>query len=376
MVRHRRSEWVVLGLGCALALACGGEERELTGSVGGDEPAGATGAGAGGLEAVAGASGRAAGTAGTAEPAASGAPARPSGGSSAAGGNGPAGGAGGSAPAASSQAAAGSTGTSAALGGTGGSALGGAGAPAAGSGSASATGDACVADPLASKKPFGSGFYQKLTGLFGCTVPADLALYRKMLPEKFAMPTEPQVCFYVIDFEISSVGRYHEAAILLPATYKGEKGSYVLTMDLDNAAAISGGRALGFPKYRGEVTLEQNGHDWTGTARAMGAVDLRASYTGACTQSDAFLWPDFFNLTPLPSGTTSTEAFLPPRSGSVLRVPAEYLEPPTYYSLNGSVTLEINDTLPWNGLVDETKPFPGLLSHFVGGINLGRQALD
>jgi hypothetical protein len=241
---------------------------------------------------------------------------------------------------------------------------------------APALGPDCDADPLASKQPFGSGFYQQFTGLFGCTAPADLALYRKLLPEKFEMPAEPQVCFYTIDFKISGVGPYHEAAILLPVTYKGQSGKYVLTMDLDNSRATTGGRAVGFPKYMGEVTIEQNGNDWVGTASANGQVDLKASYTGECNKSDEFLWPDFINLTPIPSGTTSSQAFLPPRTGSVLRVPAEYLTPAAFYSLKGSIKLEINDRLPWNGLVDETKAFPGLLSSFVGGVDLGNQPLD
>jgi hypothetical protein len=258
------------------------------------------------------------------------------------------------------------------------SAAGSGGSAAAGSGgtTAPALGPDCDVDPLASKKPYGSGFYQQFTGLFGCTPPADLALYREMLPAKFEMPAEPLVCFYTIDFKISGVGPYHEAAILLPATYKGQSGKYVLTMDLDNAAATSGGRAVGFPKYRGQVTLEQHGHDWVGTASANGKVDLQATYTGRCTKSDEFPWPDFFNLTPIPAGTTSTQAFLPPRTGSVLMVPAEYLVPPAFNSLKGSIQLEIDDALPWNGLVDESKPFDGLVSSFVGGIDLGNRPLD
>jgi hypothetical protein len=241
---------------------------------------------------------------------------------------------------------------------------------------APALGPGCAVNPLESKRPYGSGFYQQFTGLFGCTAPADLALYRKLLPEKFDMPADPQVCFYTIDFRISGVGPYHEAAILLPVTYKGQTGKYVLTMDLDNSRATSGGRAVGFPKYMGKVTLEQTGNDWVGTASANGEVDLRASYTGECNESDEFLWPDFINLTPIPAGTTSTQAFLPPRSGNALRIPAEYLEPPAFYSLKGSIKLELNDKLPWNGLIDETKPFPGLLSSFIGGVDLGNQPLD
>jgi hypothetical protein len=261
-------------------------------------------------------------------------------------------------------------------GGSSGSGSGAAGMTADAAGNGAALGSDCDVDPLADEKPFGSGFYQQFTGLFGCTAPADLVLFRKMLPEKFEMPADPQVCFYTIDFKISSVGPYHEAALLIPVTYKGESGKYVLSMDLDNYAATAGGRALGFPKYMGEVSITQTGHDWVAKASANGKTDLEVNYTGECHKSDEFLWPDFINLTPIPSSTTSSEAFLPPRTGSVLRVPAEYLTPAQFYSLAGSVKVSIRADLPWHGLFDESKPFPGLLSSFVGGVDLGNQPLD
>jgi len=68
--------------------------------------------------------------------------------------------------------------------------------------------------------------------------------------------------------------------------------------------------------------------------------------------------------------------FLPPRNGSALRIPAEYRSAKTFRSLKGSIKLEFGDHLPWNGLVDESKPFPGLWSAFVGGVDLGNQPLD
>ncbi|HKU40997.1 MAG TPA: acetoacetate decarboxylase family protein, partial [Polyangiales bacterium] len=232
-------------------------------------------------------------------------------------------------------------------------------------------------DPLASAQPFGRGFYQQFQGIFGCTPPADMALYRKMLPEKFETPAQPEVCFYVIDFVISSVGRYHEAAILLPITYKGQQGKYVLSMALDNRAATSGGRAVGFPKYiASSVELTNQGNDWTGTATNQGKVDLRATFTNECRASDTFPWPDFINLTPIPSGETSSQAFLSPRTGSAIMIPAEYLVDPKFYSLQGNVRMEIDDALPWNGLFDESQSFPGLAVSFKGGINLGNEPLD
>ena len=93
----------------------------------------------------------------------------------------------------------------------------------------------CNVDPLASEDTYGSGFSEQFRGLFGCTVPADLALFREMLPAKFEMPRDPQVCFYAIDFIVGSLGPYHEVALLLPVTYAGETGKYVLSMALDSS---------------------------------------------------------------------------------------------------------------------------------------------
>lgn len=242
--------------------------------------------------------------------------------------------------------------------------------------SAPVLGPDCDVDPLASEERYGSGFCEEFRGLFGCTAPADLGLFREMLPAKFEMPSDPQVCFYAIDFIAGSVGPYHEVAILLPITYAGATGKYVLSMPLDNSLATSGGRALGFPKYLTEVSFEQQGHDWIVRAGSAGRVDFGVSYVSECTRDDTFAWPDFINLTPIPANETSSEAFLPPRSGSALRIPAEYLTDPKFYSLKGSVQIEIADDLPWNGLIDESRPFPGVLTTFKGGIDLGNQPLD
>lgn len=248
---------------------------------------------------------------------------------------------------------------------------------AAGSGSAGTPmlGMDCEVDPLANEAPFGSGFFQQFRGLMGCTAALDLARYRELLPEKFEMPADPQVCFYTLDFLISGVGPYHEAALLLPVEYAGAAGRYVLTMPLDSAAATSGGRAIGFPKYMSDVTLTQHGNDWSASVgNAM--KDLEVEYTSECIAEDVFLWPDFINLTPIPAGETSSKAFLPPRDGRALMVPAQHLTEPKYYSLRGLVRLSIGDHLPWNGLIDETKPFTGYLTTFKGGIDLGNRPLD
>jgi hypothetical protein len=232
-----------------------------------------------------------------------------------------------------------------------------------------------LVDPTESVAPHSEGFCRQFVGLFGCTRPADLALYRAMLPACFAMPAEPRVCFYFIDFKATSIGPYHEASILLPVSYRGEQGKYALTMPLDSEAAARG-RAAGFPKYMTRVSLVQSGDRWTGSAGSSEVADLRADYTGRGAPDPELPWPDFFNIAPIPVGEVRDRAFLPPRAGRVLRIPGLHLVPPTWFSLRGSVTLAIREDLPWAGLVDASAPFPGLLVRFKGGINLGRQPMD
>lgn len=241
-----------------------------------------------------------------------------------------------------------------------------------------ALGEDCQRDPLEAKKPLGRGFYQQLRGIFGCTTPADVDLYRRMLPAKFETPSNPEVCFYITDFQISGVGPYREAAILLPVTHGGRKGEYVLTMALDNSAATYGGRAIGFPKYIADevAVTSSGGANWTARARNRGVIDLQASFTNLCRAVDSFPFPDFINLTPIQPGAPVREAFLSPRSGAALMVPAVHLVAPAYYSLQGKVRLTIGDHLPWNGLVDESSDFDALLVTFKGGIDLGRTPLD
>jgi len=240
----------------------------------------------------------------------------------------------------------------------------------------SSLGPDCETDPLENESPLGRGFYQQFSGLFGCTAPADMQLYREMLPEKFVTPANPQVCFYTVDFIISGVGRYHEMAILMPITYKDSTGKYVLSMALDNMAATTGGRNIGFPKYIGDVTVTQNQNDWAGTAIDDNGIDFQALYANSCVVKDTMPFPHFINLIPIPSGETVDEAFLSPRTGSALMVPSTMLENPAYYSLQGEVLVEIGDHLPWNGLFNEKTPFAALFAAFKGGIELGNVPLD
>ncbi len=81
------------------------------------------------------------------------------------------------------------------------------------------------------------------------TYETDMEALRKQVPEPLEIP-EALVKFEFIKMPDSSgFGSYTEAGQVVPVTFKGQKGLYVLSMFLDDEAPIVAGREIwGFPK--------------------------------------------------------------------------------------------------------------------------------
>ena len=81
------------------------------------------------------------------------------------------------------------------------------------------------------------------------TYETDMEALRKQVPEPLEI-TEALVKFEFIKMPDSSgFGSYTEAGQVIPVTFKGQKGQYVLSMFLDDEAPIVAGREIwGFPK--------------------------------------------------------------------------------------------------------------------------------
>jgi hypothetical protein len=118
--------------------------------------------------------------------------------------------------------------------------------------------------------------WQDTRGIFSIVEPADLGLYRELLPQQFSMPDQPMVGLYVVHF-VDTEPRpitaaeylfpYFEATVLLRCEYEGQIGWYSHVMPVSTEAAMIGGRRLGFPKYvADEMLLEPIEKGWRGTA--------------------------------------------------------------------------------------------------------------
>ncbi len=90
---------------------------------------------------------------------------------------------------------------------------------------------------------------------------------------------------YVAEFHKSNFcPPYNEAAVFLPVQYKGEAGSYCLSMPVTNDIAMIGGREIyGYPKKIAEsITVERTGNTVKGICirRGVPIVEIEVSLTG------------------------------------------------------------------------------------------------
>jgi hypothetical protein len=115
--------------------------------------------------------------------------------------------------------------------------------------------------------------------------PADLALYRELLPEVFAMPEHPLVTINVVDqLEVGPwpLTPYQLASVSLRCVYEGEEGWHPITMPETKWVAVWTGRTMGFPKYvADEIHLSPEGEGWLGEVRHAGELRLRLAFTPA-----------------------------------------------------------------------------------------------
>jgi len=122
-------------------------------------------------------------------------------------------------------------------------------------------------------------------GQRGITVafpPADLALYRSLIPAPFEMPDTPLVAVAIVYYYDVTLPLtpYREGYVVLQCKYQGRTGWYVLTMPVDNETANAGGRSLGFPKYvADEIDLAEGDGVWNGRVVYQGHSVMQVAFT-------------------------------------------------------------------------------------------------
>ncbi len=195
-------------------------------------------------------------------------------------------------------------------------------------------------------------------GIYAWFAPADLELYRALLPPQFDMPQAPLVVVFVADYYdiniplsvlqpnggLPDMVPYLEGAVLLQCEYQGRTGLHTITMPVDDDTANEAGRRLGFPKYvADEITLEQDGDGWVGRVMHEGRTVLGVSFTpasGATPQEETG------------GGRVSLFQLVPPAEGPAVNEVNDVTSRDTRTtSLAGTVTIQADPEAEWAGLI-------------------------
>ena len=219
------------------------------------------------------------------------------------------------------------------------------------------------------------GVWQDFHGIVTAVEPADLGLYRELLPAEMDMPEQPAVGVFILDYVTVvpyPMKPYLEGALAIRCEYDGEVGFYTVTMPVDSSAARDGGRSIGFPKYLAELTLGQNGESWKGVVTHEGVVRMSLEFTPGLTRELEPFEEELFagglprlETTIFQKGPIEDLSVEGPdlyRITLIDKVPANWL------SIQGMVKIYISPDDPWAGLIDSgALPPVGMFQLFTGG---------
>jgi len=217
--------------------------------------------------------------------------------------------------------------------------------------------------------------WQDSVGIFTMVKPADLELYRELLPEQFGVPPQPMVGVYVVHFADTEpwpmtltkfLFPYFEATILLRCEYQGQIGWYSHVMPVSTEAAMIGGHRLGFPKYvADEISLNPTEDGWVGAAVHEGESRIELVFTEmpvADIEAPTSLERDFINgLGDAANLVGPLILLIPPSQGPEVNV-ARCSPPPLADRRAGLVQISLSE--PYDRLVPEGTAAPGLFQRF------------
>jgi len=182
-------------------------------------------------------------------------------------------------------------------------------------------------------------------GITAAFPPADLELYRALLPEQFDMPEQPLVAVSVVDYYDVTLPLvpYREGFVAIQCEYQGRTGWHVLTMPVDDETSRAGGSALGFPKYvADEITLAEQEEGWLGRVVQEGRTVMEVAFSAEgepVTATSGGGGADVFQLVPPGEGPAINQVKSTP-SGERTTV-----------TTSGSATVRADMEEPWAGLL-------------------------
>lgn len=193
-------------------------------------------------------------------------------------------------------------------------------------------------------RPWG---YHGQRGISVAFPPADLALYRALLPAAFELPESPLVVVAVVSFHDvdAPLVPYHAGYVVLACRQGRQAGWYVVTMPEDDRTAVDSGRSIGFPKYMADrIELESTDGGTVGRVVHQGRDVMRVTFTPSAGAE--------------PSVSTSTTPELPclllrpPSVGPLVsQVDTRLFEPQRKVSTAGTATIQADPGETWAGLL-------------------------
>ena len=219
------------------------------------------------------------------------------------------------------------------------------------------------------------GVFRELTGIFTAAEPADIDLYRSLLPAPFEMPARPLVGIFAIDYVKVypwPVTPYKEGTVALRCGYRGREGWHVKTMPVTRWMASAGGRALGFPKYVTKaISLLPEGPGWRAEVKSKGELKLLLSFRPGLTRPVAPGEESFMKSGPKMMLADPIYLLVPPDEGPILQeVLLIQAVTPSWNNEEGMVEITIGPGEPWAGLLRPGIVSPGYFTTFKGGSRL------
>jgi hypothetical protein len=215
------------------------------------------------------------------------------------------------------------------------------------------------------------GMFRQFHGIYTAVEPANMKLYRFLLPQPLEMPQRPMVSIFVVDYVKVfpwPMTRYQEAAVSLRCKYNGEEGWHVKTMPVTKSVPNWGGRNLGFPKYVADmISLQSSGKSWKGEVKQAGETKITLEFTSENMRELTAVEKEFMK-----SRTTQLKEplflFVPPDKGPTLqKVMVVQTVDPQWTTKQGIVKITIAPQEPWAGLVPAGTMAPGVFQEFTGG---------
>lgn len=116
-------------------------------------------------------------------------------------------------------------------------------------------------------------------------------IVEKLLPAPLQPAKRPIAIAYIANIPKTNFGvSYFESALSLRCQFKGDEGSYIISMPVDNDMAMAAGREfIGFPKKIGKLYIKREGKEVIGRVERQGTplIEVRAKLTGKFNSKDA-----------------------------------------------------------------------------------------